>query len=73
MYMFYSNIVINFSLSMLTTEVLASVKMAIVEADRTAWSDTMVVFGEDLCMNKNVDIEFNTLDAVLKNLHQVHL
>ena len=34
--MFYSNIVINFSLSMLTTEVLASVKMAIVEADRTA-------------------------------------
>jgi hypothetical protein len=32
-----------------------------------------VVFGEDLCMNKNVDIEFNTLDAFLKNLHQVHL
>ena len=71
--MFYSNIAINFSLSMLTTEVLFSVKMAIVEADRTAWSDTMVVFGEDFCMNKNVDIEFNTLDAFLKNLHQVHL
>ena len=34
--MFYSNIAINFSLSMLTTEVLFSVKMAIVEADRTA-------------------------------------
>jgi hypothetical protein len=71
--MFYSNIAINFSLSMLTTEVLFSVKMAIVEADRTAWSDTMVVFREDFCMNKNVDIEFNTLDAFLKNLHQVHL